>query len=148
MPSTMNKPKQIMLSKLNLITQWELKLDSRTCELCRSSLDTHPAQVLQTKTNGQVFVENKIVVGKCGHKFHKSCVDSYMKTGLNVCPTDQQPWTTDRYLESGMHIGVVKKTNISENKQDEVKQDLKVEPKPIKDNLLIGKKNKAKNFKE
>jgi hypothetical protein len=61
------------------------------CQLCKQPL-TAPAPA--DLHRGTLAV--RILIGKCKHCFHKSCIESYRQAGNESCPTDFAPWSTSR----------------------------------------------------
>jgi hypothetical protein len=104
----------IKLTNLNLVSQWQYKLDNcddRNCKICNSSLDNVLKLIFNDKNNTNF--ENKIYVGKCKHTFHKQCIESHMKEN-NMCPVCNNLWDLENVFSDSISksttIGIKKST--------------------------------------
>lgn len=77
------------IKKLDLVYNWNLKQDEKICQLCQKHLIA-PHGLDITKD----YSKCKIIVGKCGHSFHDSCLNK-TKTNVHSCPIDNTVWNID-----------------------------------------------------
>lgn len=59
------------------------------CQLCKQCI-TAPS--LSNLHQGNLKVS--YTIGKCGHCFHKNCIESHLSKGTSSCPVDNTPWLT------------------------------------------------------
>jgi len=62
------------------------------CTLCKQSLDGPTSSNLN-----EGLLKVMITNGKCGHSFHKVCIDSYHLNGNSSCPICMTPWNHSSY---------------------------------------------------
>ena len=67
------------------------------CKLCKRNL------AAPTLDNIQIGdINSKVSLGKCGHSFHTTCIDKYIKTGSMACPIDNTTWALNRELDQNI----------------------------------------------
>jgi len=71
---------------------WTWDVITHDCAICRSKLTNKCAECY-----GSDVVNRKcpVATGKCGHAFHRHCIQKWIKNGSNVCPIDKGPWSYD-----------------------------------------------------
>ena len=85
------------IKELNLVVNWDLDTQSKTCDLCRKLLLA--PSVLELK-NG---IDGVVQVGMCDHAFHKTCIDNFLKeNSCTICPTDKIQWKVKHSLNTGV----------------------------------------------
>ena len=67
------------IKKIYLHGTWSLNTYNEECSICRN----HIINIDETN--------NGIVVGKCGHAFHETCINSWIKE-KKVCPLCNKKW--------------------------------------------------------
>jgi hypothetical protein len=67
------------------------------CKLCKRNLAAPTLEDIQTGT-----INSKVSLGKCGHSFHSSCIDKYIKAGNISCPIDMTSWNLNRELDQNI----------------------------------------------
>jgi hypothetical protein len=58
------------------------------CSLCKQCLTGPSFDDLQRE-----MLNVQVVMGKCDHCFHKSCMEAWQDKGFMTCPIDSTPWT-------------------------------------------------------
>ena len=71
----------------DLVATWSVDLKVETCTICRN----HIMDMCIECQNDSSNTKCNISWGKCGHAFHKHCIDRWLNT-KNVCPLDTQVW--------------------------------------------------------
>jgi hypothetical protein len=88
---------QLSIESLNIQFKWQLatnnESDDTLCLLCQQNLVAPSVYKMVPNSKSLYDLTETIVVGECGHKFHKSCMDEN-NTNLNVvsCPIDNTMW--------------------------------------------------------
>lgn len=88
----------LAIKKVNIVANWEFDNLSKECSLCRKLLISPSPQELNGKKK---IISNQIVIGVCGHMFHKDCLTNFGNIS-NVCPVDKTPWKTSKTIKSGV----------------------------------------------
>ncbi|OQS55018.1 pip1 [Ecytonucleospora hepatopenaei] len=81
-----NKTK-IEILDWDLVATWSFDLKVETCTICRNHIMDLCIECQNDEKNGRC----NVAWGKCGHAFHKHCIDRWLNT-KNVCPLDTQVW--------------------------------------------------------
>ena len=58
---------------------------------------------------GNTGNDNKVIIGKCGHMFHKDCMDSWLSRGNTICPIDKVTWEEYRIADNYTTLPIVNK---------------------------------------
>ena len=82
-----NQP-TITIKNMEIYTGYEFNPDD--CKLCRNSLMAPSLPDLNNEDLTQI--EMLIIIGKCGHYFHKKCISNFQNTGYVSCPTCNVSW--------------------------------------------------------
>ena len=91
------KPKMEILA-LNIQYAYNLNQTHVTdylCKLCKRNIAAPTHEDIATGT-----IVSAVCLGKCGHTFHKKCIDRYIRSGQVACPIDMTVWNLDRELDS------------------------------------------------
>ena len=91
------------LNNINIIASWVF--DSpyvNECTLCSKHLVALSPQSLNNyNTTKKHIIQNEYTVkGSCGHMFHKTCMDSLVNNGSNICPMCRTPWKTANIMST------------------------------------------------
>ena len=74
--------KEMKLTGLNMFGYYEPKSQNKTCEICRKSLlDISENLQKNTVLTNSISSSPNILIGKCDHGFHKSCMEQWKKSG-------------------------------------------------------------------
>ena len=79
-----NDNPKIKIKSINFIGNYTVShgvLTNDKCTLCKSLLSQSNADLI-----------NVIIIGKCGHCFHKSCYHNWQISGNLSCPLDSTLW--------------------------------------------------------
>ena len=71
--------------KAELISTWRYNLKSSDCAICFSNLSS------QSVTDFHKGIDSKIVIGICGHSYHKTCITPWLLEN-NRCPLCSIKW--------------------------------------------------------
>lgn len=69
---------------------WTFAIEQLDCTLCKNKL----TQLCIYCCDGSSKNNDgcKVVKGECGHGFHRHCMDSWIKSNSQICPTDRFIW--------------------------------------------------------
>ena len=70
---------------------------SKECIICKRSIYEPSYNTITNNKN--IIDENEILIGKCGHIFHKECITNWLKDN-QTCPIDKIIWHTFRTADS------------------------------------------------
>lgn len=73
------------IKKIHLHCTWSLDAYNENCSICRSHT------VIIDDDEDDDDNDDNIVIGKCGHVFHETCIYSWVKV-KNVCPLCNKKW--------------------------------------------------------
>jgi SUMO ligase MMS21 Smc5/6 complex component len=73
------------INSMNIISKWKYSCKNEEC-ICSRNLQAPTKCELTSKK-----ITNDIIIGKCGHGFHKKCIEEFIKS-YNVCPIDKLPF--------------------------------------------------------
>lgn len=80
------KKNRFTISDINVITSWRHNLELNTeCTICRCNLHENS---LSYQSKG---LSSYIIVGECGHSFHKECLEGWIKENAR-CPICACKW--------------------------------------------------------
>jgi hypothetical protein len=88
---------EVNISNVNLEAYWNFDVDDQQCGLCHKDLSN---TTLDELTSGNI--DNKIVICKCNHGFHSSCLNLWKKTGNTFCPKDKSNLTVVGFCDNTM----------------------------------------------
>ena len=77
------------------------------CAFCKRNLYDYSYNIITD--NKSLLNDNKVIIGKCGHMFHKDCMDSWLKCGNAICPIDKVTWEEYRIADHYTSLPVVNK---------------------------------------
>tara|TARA_A100000164_G_scaffold278232_1_gene250341 strand:+ start:224 stop:568 length:345 start_codon:yes stop_codon:yes gene_type:complete len=86
----MSEPK-IILKQMEAIVVESLNLETTTCNICKNELNDFPVKYFNFNNSYHA----PLCKGKCGHVFHKFCLDKTKKNDQQVCPTCCVPWIVE-----------------------------------------------------
>lgn len=81
----------ILLKKMEAIVIETLDLNITTCNICKNELNDFPVGYFNFNNSYKA----SLIKGKCGHVFHKFCLDKVKKNNQQVCPTCCVPWIVE-----------------------------------------------------
>ena len=67
------------------------------CAFCKRDITEYSYNVITD--NKSLFNDNSIIIGKCGHIFHKDCMDKWIECGNIICPIDKLNWEPYRIAD-------------------------------------------------
>lgn len=71
---------------------WKFKATYDDCPICKGHLEEPCLQCLESHNKGDLSCDASR--GKCGHCFHKHCIDKFIEKS-QVCPVCVTPYATD-----------------------------------------------------
>jgi ferredoxin len=77
------------------------------CAFCKRNLYEYSYNIITD--NKRLLNDNKVIIGKCGHMFHKDCMDSWLKCGNTICPIDKVTWEEYRIADNYTTLPIVSK---------------------------------------
>ena len=84
--SSIKKESRFKFSDIKILTSWRYNLLlNKECTICRCSLNENS---LSYQTKG---LSSYVIVGECGHSFHKECLEGWIKENPR-CPICAQKW--------------------------------------------------------
>lgn len=97
-PSTSSPPLFIVESFFPVfISSW--KTETGICSICRNLVE---GPCVNCQTTADITRECHLCWGKCGHVFHKHCIDRWI-VAREVCPLDNQPWEQNKLWDEAYH---------------------------------------------
>ena len=77
---------RFVICKADMICSWKFNLNKNMdCAVCYNSLSSNSVSDLQ---QGK---DSRIVIAKCGHAYHRSCIDPWIKQNPR-CPLCASSW--------------------------------------------------------
>jgi hypothetical protein len=77
------------------------------CAFCKRNLYEYSYNIITD--NKSILNDNKVIIGKCGHMFHKDCMDSWLKHGNTICPIDKVTWEEYRIADNYTALPIINK---------------------------------------
>ena len=111
------------------------------CEICKDHIVNRSKNI--TTNINKLFYKDAVVLGSCGHIFHKNCMYEWLKTN-DFCPIDKEYWSYNRDLDSVSNLffsdneNEIKMFNPEEYNIDNLK----------KKKIKLDKKEENKNLEE
>lgn len=90
MTSEVKKP--IELTSWAPYATWRFKTTYSDCPICKVKLEQTCTQCESTNVDGNMTC--CVSKGKCGHCFHKHCIDKWISSS-NICPVCNTPYNND-----------------------------------------------------
>ena len=86
------------VTRFTAVATWAYE-GSSTCSICRSELVDRCIECQNKKKATTITADDVVaaqtacptVLGICGHRFHKHCLDNWLKSH-DTCPLDAKPW--------------------------------------------------------
>ena len=75
------------------------------CAFCKRDITEYSYNVITD--NKSLFNDNNIIIGKCGHIFHKDCMDKWIECGNIICPIDKLNWEQYRIADNYTSIPLI-----------------------------------------
>ena len=97
---------KVKINSLNIVATWNYDTLNDDCPLCRKHLMAPTQLDIDNKC-----IKNNIVIGKCQHAYHKSCIDTWLKNKNLSCIVCKLLWSVDKNVSSGNYCEI-KKINI------------------------------------
>lgn len=94
---------QLRINNLNIVASWSFNsnaVSNKTCPLCRNNLMA-PTQTEIDRKN----IKNIIVVGKCKHAYHESCMSKWLSDSNVSCVTCKTEW---KPIKNSISTAVIK----------------------------------------
>ena len=92
------------IRKVRLVAVKKPASENMECELCKLHLNRPSTEDIQNKT-----YRSSIVIGKCKHGFHESCIRKWQRDGSSICPVDKTAWAI--HASTAQKIGTIKLHN-------------------------------------
>jgi hypothetical protein len=86
----MSQPR-IVLKQMDAIIVESLDLEITTCNICKNELNDFPVGYFNFNNSYRA----PLCKGKCGHVFHKFCMNKIKKNDQQVCPTCCVTWIVE-----------------------------------------------------
>lgn len=86
--ATSNNPIEIV--SLSFIAHWKFNTSEEMCQICKEHFESPCLSCSEKQTEIICDVSR----GKCGHCYHKHCIDQWL-TKSPICPTCLTPYATD-----------------------------------------------------
>ena len=87
-----NQEKPIEIISWSPWAIWKFKATYDDCPICKVHLEEPCLQCLESHTKGELTCDASR--GKCGHCFHKHCIDKWTEKS-QICPVCTTPYSTD-----------------------------------------------------
>jgi hypothetical protein len=84
------------------------------CAFCKRNLYEYSYNIITN--NKSLLNDNKVIIGKCGHMFHKDCMDSWLKCGNTICPIDKVTWEEYRIADYYTSLPILSKKKYYKSK--------------------------------
>ena len=70
---------------------------TKECKICKRFLVEPSYEMVSDNKN--ILKDIEVVIGKCGHIFHKDCLNEWHKN-CNTCPIDKVKWILHRIADT------------------------------------------------
>ena len=87
---------EIKLLSAEMIVGWSPNIKDTLCKICDGKLILPPKNINLQKN--KIIKNDKIVVGKCEHSYHKSCLEEYG----DCCFEDNLVFKEDRTINTSL----------------------------------------------
>jgi len=88
------------VNKLRVVATWEYATENIDCVLCHQDL----MLPIAVPENNKVTYVSDVIVGKCNHGYHASCIKSWLNHGNKNCPQCQTIWKTNNNVSSSVYV--------------------------------------------
>jgi hypothetical protein len=95
----MNSNPNIEIKSIEIYMGYDFEQEN--CLLCRKSLSAPPIQDLNNEK--KQLIDMTIISGKCGHLYHKKCINQFKKTMMS-CPQCNLVWNEEYLLSPEIKI--------------------------------------------
>lgn len=84
---------------------YDNKEECHECIICKRTL--YEPNYDSVTDNKNIIYDYKIVIGKCGHLFHKNCIDKWL-VKCNTCPIDKVKWCQHTVADTTIYDNIKK----------------------------------------
>ena len=81
------------------IAFWKFKTTTTECPICKEHFESHCTSCVHENTT-KGHIDCDITRGKCGHCFHKHCIDKWLANKKGSCPVCSTPYEMDINMNS------------------------------------------------
>jgi RING-box protein 1 len=74
------------------VGKWSFKTSGNECNICKQHYEEPCLDCTTTHVGGELICD--ITRGKCGHCYHKHCINKWL-TNSNICPICSTPYVTE-----------------------------------------------------
>ncbi|QKF93644.1 zinc finger protein RING H2-type protein [Fadolivirus algeromassiliense] len=71
---------------------WRFNTSEDECQICKTHFESPCLSCTSDHSKGDLVCD--VSKGKCGHCFHKHCIDKWLQKN-NICPTCRLPYNVD-----------------------------------------------------
>jgi len=84
-----NNPVEIV--NIDFFASWKYRTNHSECQICRENFESPCIDCISSQKNKIIC---HVTQGKCGHCFHKHCIEQWTKTS-SICPICKTPYETE-----------------------------------------------------